>query len=162
MLDGDDRRVPPTWRGYTDRFGTHDFCAWRAAAQLTEESRRAGGGEVVSVASVFVMQEFEAWLLAGVEGLCGVERADGRGRVPADAQFDGKDVEANRDAKGRLRKIVPHYSETLDASALAQHMNLAKAAERSRSFRRLISALRTVAEATRAAESIVSPPLPGE
>lgn len=85
---------------------------------------------------VVVNREFEAWFLAALPSLCGK-----RG-IPIDATFLG-DPEAVRDAKATLSKLKPAsqpYMPTSDQAALAASMDLALAWQRSRSFRRAVSA----------------------
>lgn len=59
------------------------FCAMRAARRLATEAQKVGAGRLFSVAIVFACMEFESWLIAGVESLCGKSFADGRQEVPS-------------------------------------------------------------------------------
>ena len=54
------------------------FCAANVARRLAKEATRARGGELFSVATVFACQEYESWLIAGVESLAGRPLKDGR------------------------------------------------------------------------------------
>lgn len=158
VLDGDLDHVPRPWSLYFDRFG-NNFCAYHVAALLGQEARTSRAGNVFSLATVFAMKEFEAWLIAGVEGLRGQLLPEGRGAIPLDASFPGIDVEAERDAKRHLRRIVPAYSETLDQGALAAHVDLDRALERCRSFRRFENSIRQLADSVRNGAAMVSPGL---
>jgi hypothetical protein len=159
VLDGDVGRVPPSWKRYVQQHKTNEFCAYRVAAMLADEARAARGGEAFSVAVVFVMQEFEAWLVAGVESLRGVQLAEGRATIPGDAVFPNIDIEAKRDAKGELRKIVPEYSERLDQGILARKVDPELVFGRCKSFRRFTRALGQLADAARGGRAMVSPAL---
>jgi hypothetical protein len=157
VLDGDADQVPRTWAKYLERYGDLEFCAYRAAAALGHEARSSRAGEAFSLASVFAMKEFEAWLVAGVESLRGTSLAEGRGIVPAAAAAPDFDVEAKRDAKGVLRRIIPGYDPSLDQAVLAATIDLEMIALRCPSFRRLQSAVTQLAEAVRAGNTIVTP-----
>ena len=113
VLDGDLSRVPPSWKRYVQHYKTDEFCAYRVAALLADEARKARAGEAFSVAIVFVMREFEAWLVAGIESLRGAMLAEGRAVIRDDATFPIIDIEARRDAKGELRKL---FRNTVNAS----------------------------------------------
>ena len=104
VLDGDLGQVPRTWTPYLNQYKSADFCAYRVAAMLAHEARAAHAGDAFSLAIVFAMKEFEAWLLAGVESLRGVSLAEGRGIVPAEVIVPNIDIEAKRDAKGAVTR----------------------------------------------------------
>jgi len=159
VLDGDLKEVPKTWKTYIDRFRTSDFCAMRAAAALADMGKAARAGELFSVATVFVMKEFEAWLLAGIEGLRGKSLAEGRGIIPANAEVPaGLDIEGKRDIKGVLRKSLGGvYSETLDQAELARHVDLTLLRQRCRSFLRFESAIRQLVDSARSGAHALSP-----
>lgn len=158
ILDGDLPKIPATWAAYRNRCGgTLGFCAMHAACVLADQARTSRAGEVFSLAAVFIMKEFEAWLLAGIESLCGVKLPDGRGVVPSNVVVPPINLEAKRDAKGLLRDQIPGYQETLDQAALAAKVDLSQIRTRCRSFRRLESAIRQLADAVRTGKSIVSP-----
>lgn len=159
VLDGDLDRVPPYWSTYTHKFGTSEFCAHRTAAMLGEEARTVRAGEMYSVASVFVMKEFETWLLGGIESLRGKSLAGARGIVPMNATCPAIDLERKRDAEGELRKIIPLYSKSLDQGVLAREVDLEVVRNRCRSFRRFCSAVQQLADAIRSGQHVVTPPV---
>jgi hypothetical protein len=159
VLDGDIERVPATWRPYVGRHGTTDFCARRVAAMLAAEARFVRAGEAFSLAVVFAMQEFEAWLVAGIETLRGTALAEMRGTIPDRVRVPTVEIESKRDAKGLLRDQVPQYQETLDQGLLAGKIDLSVVRTRCRSFRRLDSAIGQIVQAVRAGTTTVSPPL---
>jgi hypothetical protein len=148
-LDGDLDVVPQKWTPYVDRFGSCKFCSYHVAAMLGEHSRVVRAGDQFSLASVFAMKEFEAWLLAGVESLRGKPLAEGRGKVPLDAACSAIDLESFRDAKGRLRQVIPEYDQSLDQRVLVREVDLELVRDRCRSFRRFIAAIRELADAVR-------------
>jgi hypothetical protein len=81
--------------------------------------------------------EYEAWLIASAESISGH-----RG-LPADLTCPASPDEL-RDPKGWLSNRLPagrRYQPTLDQTALTAHLDFALARERSRSFRKLLSAL---------------------
>jgi hypothetical protein len=157
VLDGDVDNVPPKWNAYVRRFGS-TFCAYRVAAVLGDEAKQAGAGKHFSVAIVFAMKEFEAWIICGIEGIRGVDLAGGRGRVADLVQFPvGKDVEKIRGAKELLRSMIPAYQQSLDQAVLAAKLDADLAAQRSRSFRRLTSAISQLILAARDQKPVLSP-----
>ena len=149
LLDGDSRKI-----------GGEVFCAANMAKKLAQEAKRARGGELFSVAVVFACQEFESWLIAGVESLAGKTLKDGRAGVKADVTPPDRDLEAApRDAKKWLRKAMPSgYSETKDQAALTEILDLELVRNRPmRSFRRLENALLQIVTAIRDESPLSSP-----
>jgi hypothetical protein len=159
VLDGEPEPVPKTWSAYLTRFHTAEFCAHRVAGMLGIEARAARAGEAFSLATVFAVQEFEAWLVAGVESLRGAALAEGRGVVPATATPPSLDIETKRNAKRELRKLVPAYKQSLDQGLLAEKVDLGAVAARCRSFRRFRSAVTQLAQAVRDGKPVVTPPI---
>lgn len=157
VLDGDVSRVSKDWKSYADRFKTDAFCARDVAATLAEDARGARAGEVFSVAVVFAMKEFEAWLLAGVESLRGVPLADNRAKVPDDAVCPNISLEDARGAKGRLQKIIPDYQQSLDQGVLGEAVDLDVLDKKCRSFRRFCSAIQQLTDAVRKGQHVTTP-----
>ncbi|HEY2587647.1 MAG TPA: DUF4276 family protein [Tepidisphaeraceae bacterium] len=157
VLDGDADQVPKSWNDYLTRYGNADFCPYRVAGTLAHASQQSRAGSAFSLAVVFAMKEFEAWLLAGVESLRGTSLAAGRGTVPQTAVKPDYDVENKRDAKGALRKLVPGYDQSLDQAVLTAELDLQAVAQRCRSFRRLQSAIIQLADAVRTGKAAISP-----
>jgi hypothetical protein len=88
------------------------------------------------VAVVLANQEFEAWLLGGIDGL--------RGRRGISAEpTPVPDPDAITSPKGRLEREMGErsYLETDDQAAFAALMDIEAAERRSRSFRKLIAEL---------------------
>lgn len=106
----------------------------------------AWGREVTGDLPVFVAiahREYEAWFLAGIEGLRGLRGI----RVDAEPQADPEGV---RDAKGTLERLMPDdasYGETTDQAAFSQRFDLRAAFGRSRSFRHLVAVIERCAHA---------------
>lgn len=157
VLDGDAGQVPSDWATYGNFYHTFNFCAAQSAIALGRDAQAAGAGRIFSLASVFVVMEFETWLLAGVESLRGCELAEGRGVVPKTANCPAGDLEKIRDAKGRLRSIIPRYSPTLDQRVLAKEVDLHIVEKRCRSFRRFYSAMRQLIDAVRHDSHVITP-----
>lgn len=90
----------------------------------------------VPVEIVIARHEYEAWFLAAAESL----RSHAAVRDDAEPP---EDPEGMRDAKGALRAIMNEsYRETLHQAKFSAVMDLEAAEQRSRSFRRLINAVR--------------------
>jgi len=164
VLDGDVDRVSKDWKSYAARCKADTFCARDAAATLADDARAARAaraGEAFSVAVVFAMKEFEAWLLAGVESLRGMPLADNRVRVPRTATCPTDlHVESRRNAKALLQSAIPGYHESLDQAVLAKEVRFYPVLRKCRSFRRFWSAVRQLSNAARHGSHVVTPPLP--
>ena len=65
VLDGDVKKV----EGDT-------FCAAKVAKSLASEAASVGGGVTFSIGVVFARQEYESWLIAGIESLAGQRLSD--------------------------------------------------------------------------------------
>ena len=149
VLDGDLPRI----RG-------QPFCAANVARELAQESTQARGGELFSVATVFACQEYESWLIAGVESLSGKPLKDGRPGVPPGTQPPGQDLEVGpRNAKGWLKNVMESgYHPVRDQALLTEMVDLELVRNRPmRSFRRLESAISTIVGALRSQSHVVSP-----
>ena len=99
-----------------------------------EESlkHRAGVDTRIAGGAAVAVMEFEAWFIAGVEGLRGQ-----RG-IPYDVK-SVPDPESIRDAKGWLSRFMPQhrgYKPTLHQAAFTSTFDMVKARERSPSFDR--------------------------
>lgn len=139
------------------------FCPCQVGRDLSRRACAAGAGSVFSVASVFACQEFESWLIAGIESLAGNKLANGRIEIPANLRALEGDLEQQpRDAKGWLNKHLPGgYNPSTDQEALTRAVDLNAIRQRNpRSFRRLESALRQLVEAIRSGKHIVTPAEP--
>lgn len=149
LLDGDHRRCED-----------QSFCAFRAASLLASRACGEGAGRVFSVACVFALQEYESWLLAGIDSLAGVELPDGRPGVRADASVPEGDLElAPRDAKRAIGSLmIKGYKPALDQEPLTKVVNLnAIRSQNLRSFRRLENALAQLVDAVRTGKHIATP-----
>jgi hypothetical protein len=112
---------------------------------------------------VFACQEFESWLIAGIESLAGKKLAEGRIEIPANLKPPEGDLELHpRDAKGWLNEHIPAgYKPSTDQEPLTRATDLNSIRQRNlRSFRRLESALRQVIESIRSGKHIVTPAEP--
>jgi len=129
------------------------------ARKLTHESTKVGGGTLFSVATVFACQEFESWLIAGIESLAGKSLEDGRRGVEPGTRAPDQNLEATpRNAKEWLRKVMASgYNPTRDQALLTKMVDLQLISQRMRSFRRLESAISTIVTAVRNESSMVSP-----
>jgi hypothetical protein len=138
----------------------HPLCARDIGRDLSRRARDAGAGSLFSVASLFALQEFESWLIAGIESLAGKKLADRRIAVPAGITAPEGDLEKHpRDAKGWLNQRMPSgYQVNSDQERLTRAVDLNAIRQRNlRSFRRLESALRQMVDAIRSGKHIVSP-----
>jgi hypothetical protein len=153
LLDGD-IRLP---RGEV-------FCAARLARELAREARQEGAGRLFSVATVFALQEYESWLIGGVQALADRPLPpDNRAGIVAGTQPPQGDLEQHpRNAKGWLGQHMASrsYKETLDQEPLTRLLvqDLAPLRQRGmRSFVRLESAVGRVVAAIRTGTHIASP-----
>ena len=111
-----------------------DDCPAQLGPKLLERAKRIRSDMAVSV--VVAKCEYEAWLLAGVEGI--------RGKRGYPGEIPIVDTpEARRDAKGQLTELLRRnqpqgtYKPTADQAALTQHFDIRRARERSSSFDKL-------------------------
>jgi hypothetical protein len=146
--------------GDVKRLGNRVFCAAEAARMLAREAKRARAGDLFSVATVFACQEFESWLIAGVESLAGKHFRDSRpavrpGTTPPDADLESEP----RDAKGWLSRVIESgYNPPRDQAGLTELVDLDLIRNRGmRSFRRLESALTQLVRAARDGRPVVTP-----
>lgn len=156
VLDGDLHTIPHTWTAYREEFGTDKFCPFRAASVLIDAAKLIGAGSTFSLAVVFAMKEFEAWLLAGLSSPQEVDVIDERRIVQATPTPPVPELEQIRDAKGWLCRVVPGYSESLDQHRLAQKVELQNL-RRLRSFRRFESAVQQMVEAAQRGRPVATP-----
>lgn len=106
-------------------------CPVELAGTLAPDS----GLVTVPVEIVIARHEYEAWFLAAAESL------RGHSAVKDDAVAPD-DPEARRGAKSRLEGLMREsYKETLHQAKFSGVMDLRVAAERSRSFRRMVHAV---------------------
>jgi hypothetical protein len=148
LLDGDLHKV-----------GGKTFCAASVARSLAIESKPVGGGVTFSVAVVFARQEYESWLIAGLEAMMGQNLPDGRRVAPNITLPDGDLEEHPRDAKGWLRGAIDGgYKPARDQSALTDLLSLDAVRSRGlRSFLRLDTAVEQLVSAIRHGQHIASP-----
>lgn len=149
LLDGDE-----------DRVAGKLFCAAEAARMLAREARQARAGELFSVAAVFACQEFESWLIAGVESLAGEKFSDGRPGVTGGTTPPAQDLELTpRDAKRWLSRVIQSgYNPPRDQAALTELVDLDLIRSRPmRSFRRLESAIQELVTAARSDTPVATP-----
>jgi hypothetical protein len=148
VLDGDTRKV-----------AGDEFCAANVARSLASESVSVGGGVSFSVAVVFARQEYESWLIAGIDSLAGKRLPDGRLIAKSAKTPEGDLEERPRDAKSWLGKIVEGgYKPTRDQAALTDLLDLEPVrARKLRSFRRLEAAVVGLVSAIREQKHIATP-----
>lgn len=112
------------------------FCAATAAKMMAREAKKAGAGEICSLAVVFACTEFETWIIAGVDSLAGKSFDDGRPALLLGSAFPSGDPESH--GKGWLEKHCPGYRETRDQRALTELLSLqAVRSKNLRSYKRL-------------------------
>jgi hypothetical protein len=139
------------------------FCARDVGRELSRAARQEGAGSMFSVASVFALQEYESWLIAGVEALAGKPLPpDNRPGIRAGTVAPTDDLEAKpRDAKQWLRQHMDSgYKPTTDQEPLTRLLvaNLGSLRARGlRSFRRLESAIQQLVDAIRSGNHVVTP-----
>jgi hypothetical protein len=154
LLDGDLRR-----------FQGQPFCARDAGYYLSERARAAGAGSLFSAASVLALQEYESWLIAGIESLAGKSLPDGRPGVRAGTTLPGGDLEvAPRGAKEWLgRRMDSGYAPTTDQEPLTRLLveDLDPVRKQGmRPFARLEAAVKQLVDAIRSGKHVVTPEPP--
>ncbi len=133
-----------------------DACPVRMAASFVERILLSGPRHPVAV--VFARREYEAWFLASLESVAG-HLISGKPALPADLTFTGE-VEDVRDVKGWMsRRFLSNrkYKETQDQAPMTERLDIVRAAERSRSFRRLCKALDELIDAWDNDRVVVTP-----
>jgi hypothetical protein len=154
VLDGD---VPPA--------GQRVFCPGEVGRDLSRRAREAGAGSLFSVASVFALQEYESWLIGGVESLAGRPLPDGRPGIRAGTQAPDDLERTIRGAKQWLGRHMESrtYKETLDQEALTRLLieDLGPLRQYGMtSFLRLERALRQLVDGIRSGNHIATPQTP--
>jgi len=148
LLDGDIKKV-----------ANAPFCAATVGKLLSEAAKESGGASTFSVACVFARQEYESWLIAGIEHLAGKVLSNGC-TIPANISLPkGNLEESPRNAKGWLNKnITGGYKPTRDQATLTQCLDLQVIRERRmRSFQRLEAAVSELVTAIRSGQHVVTP-----
>lgn len=121
-----------------------DDCPVTLAQGLAERIRTMG--VPCPVAVVVATVKFENWLVASLDTIVGQDLGDGQGLAAATSPPD--DPEACN-ALRTLEEAMPAgriYKKSTDQLAMARLLDTTTAAERSRSFRRLVDAIRELAE----------------
>lgn len=153
LLDGD-----------TERIEGKPFCVAEVARTLSAQAVPAGGGDLFSVANVFALQEYESWLIAGVESLAGKLLPDsGRPGVRAGTVPPAGDLERSpRDAKKWLsHHMHSGYKPTKDQTELIRLVDFRPIRDRGMSsFARLERAVGEIIEALRSGQHVLSPAPP--
>jgi hypothetical protein len=141
------------------KVGGEAFCAANVARSLASEAASTGGGVKFSVAVVFARQEYESWLIAGIQSLAGKQLPDGR-VIAKDAKAPEGDLEESpRDAKGWFSGVIKGgYKPTRDQAVLTQLVDLQAIRSRNlKSFRRLESAIAGLVSAIREEKHTATP-----
>ncbi len=149
LLDGDLKMI-----------GKEPFCAAQVARSLAAQAVEVGGGTTFSVAIVFARQEYETWLIAGIESFVNQRLPDGRLIAKAPVAPPYEDLEERpRDAKGWLSNVIEGgYKPTRDQAALTDILDFELVRQRNiRSFRRLESAVEQLVLAIRNRQHLVTP-----
>lgn len=150
--------------GDADKFEGRRFCAKSVAIELAQRAKDAGAGATFSFACVLVVQEFETWLIGGIESLAGRALGDAGELFPA-GLVAPPDLQGCNEylGKGWIQGNITSskYRETQHQSLLAREVEFAPIrARRLRSFRRLESALQSLLTAVRSGVHDVSPVAP--
>lgn len=138
------------------------LCAMNVGRNLARIAQSEGAGVVFSFAGVLAMQEFESWLIGGIEALAGKALPDGRPGIQAKTAPPESDLEiAPRGAKEWLGRCMENgYKSNDDQAPLTQLLiaNLQPLRRRQlRSFRRLENAMRQLVDAFRSGQHIATP-----
>jgi hypothetical protein len=154
LLDGD-----------VDLPAKEPFCPGKLGRDIAGIAKEEGGGTMFSLASVFALQEYESWLIAGIESLSGRPLPDGRSGVRAGVAAPERDLEAHpRDAKGWLRKHMDApYKPTSHQGPLTKlliEQSFPTRLTDMPSFQRLLRAVTELVGAMQAGRHIVTPTKP--
>lgn len=150
VLDGDAKRS----------ILKQEFCAMQHARDLIRSARSAGAGTTFSLAIVFARQEFESWLIAGVESLAGKPLKAGLEGILAGTKPPASDLEISpRDAKKWLSdRCAAKYKPVRDQAHLTELVDLELIRQRKlRSFARLECAVAQLVAAIRSNQPIATP-----
>ena len=147
LLDGD-----------ADAVEGQTFCAMTVARSLAERAAYVGAGTLFSLACVFAVKEFEAWLIAGIESLAGRNLPDRISGIRAGVVAP-LNPEQIRDCKGWLRENMQRpYNPTIHQEPMARLLDLQRLRDRNvRSFMRLEHAVDELIMAVRSGKHISSP-----
>lgn len=149
LLDGDLNRVNGV-----------DFCPYTVAQLFANKARDLGAGINFSVAIAFALQEFESWLIAGIESIAGAQLPDGRNGIKAGTLAPVNDLEAApRDAKKWL-SLASHsgYKESRDQVLLTKCIDWELVKNRPmRSYLRLENAVSQIVNAIRTDRHVATP-----
>jgi hypothetical protein len=149
LLDGD-----------LDRVNGADFCPYTVAQLFASKASDLGAGINFSVAIAFALQEFESWLIAGVESIAGAQLPDGRNGIKAGTVAPVNDLEAApRDAKGWLSSASHSgYKESRDQVLLTKCIDWELVKNRPmRSYIRLENAVSQIVNAIRTDTHVATP-----
>lgn len=128
-------------------------CPVEVATVLANAALPIASSGKLSVCAVFALQEYESWLLSGL--VKGAILADGRKVAPSDPDVDYEKV---RGSKERLRKLVQgSYRPTRDQLLVTDAANWNIVKEKSRSYRRLCSAVRQIVDSVNSETFVVTP-----
>lgn len=119
---------------------SEDQCPKEEACRLAEQVRTYS--PLKPVAIVLAHQEYEAWFLADAESLAG------EFGLPEDLRSE-EDPERIRGAKEWLSNRMPRgstYKPTFHQARMTERLNLDRVQQRSRSFHRLVNAVRQLIE----------------
>lgn len=125
-------RLTPGCAGILVLLDADDDCPKVLAPTL--QTWAAAAASPIPCAVVMANREYEAWLLAGVEGMRGKSGIDRGAKAPVDP-------ESPRDAKGELQARMADgsiYSPTADQAPLTARLDLHAAWRSCRSFRKLV------------------------
>ncbi len=153
VLDGDADQVADP--AYVQRYG-RDFCARHVALYLASSAQASCAAKGVSIAVAIAMKEMECWAISVIDQLGNVDLSDGTVIPPGLAIPESP--ESIRDGKGWIEKAIKRkFKPTAHQKALAKHIPIDLAAQRSRSFRRFVHAIEELIAAVRDGNPIASP-----
>lgn len=154
------KAVLAVFDGDADNFRGEPFCEVTAAKWLASEACSVGAGANFSLAVVIAMQEYETWLIGGVESLAGKPLSKGVSTVLADTRCPPH-PEGIRGAKEWLRKNMPRgypYKPMTHQKAMTSAVDLDSiVAADLRSFTRLIGAMQSLINGVRTGNHVCTP-----
>ena len=155
LLDGD---ANSEQRFHTSK-GVMSFCAKEMGTFLALRAKEeTGAGTVFSFTSIFAMQEFESWILAGNPKFAELLRRENERRH--DNQKINTEI-APRDVKGKIKELTGEiYREKLDQERFTSGIDIdlmLRSEPCIRSFRRLYHAFEQILEAIRSGKHVATP-----
>ena len=132
------------------------MCPKTAAPALASRLREVGAPRSISI--VLAKTEYEVWLISSIESIAGKTLKGSASIDPATtAPVDCESIVNPKAWIERHFERQSTYKETLHQAAMSAYVNPVLAEQRSRSFRRLVNAIRQLVQGIRANSRVITP-----